>query len=46
MCLMAGYETLAKVGDLVSQVVFSEEVVPGAGNPYSSIIDGLRQILR
>ncbi len=35
MCLMAGYETLVKVGDLVSQVVFSEEVVPGAGNPYS-----------
>ncbi|HEY7029576.1 MAG TPA: clostripain-related cysteine peptidase [Gemmatimonadales bacterium] len=42
MCLMAGYETLVKVGDLVSQVVFSEEVVPGAGNPYTSIIDGLQ----
>jgi hypothetical protein len=42
MCLMAGYETLVKVGDLVSQVVFSEEVVPGAGNPYASIIDGLQ----
>jgi hypothetical protein len=42
MCLMAGYETLVKVGDLISQVVFSEEVVPGAGNPYTSIIDGLQ----
>lgn len=42
MCLMAGYETLAKINGLASYAVFSEEVVPGEGNPYTSIIDGIQ----
>ncbi|MFN8653296.1 MAG: clostripain-related cysteine peptidase [Gemmatimonadales bacterium] len=42
MCLMAGYETLAKIAGLTSYAVFSEEVVPGEGNPYTSIIDGMQ----
>lgn len=42
MCLMAGYETLVKLNGLAKYAVFSEEVVPGEGNPYTSIIDGLQ----
>jgi hypothetical protein len=42
MCLMAGYETLAKINGLVNFAVLSEEVVPGEGNPYTSIIDGIQ----
>jgi len=42
MCLMAGYETLVKLNGLARYAVFSEEVVPGEGNPYTSIIDGLQ----
>ena len=42
MCLMGGYETLAKLNGLAQYAVFSEEVVPGEGNPYTSIIDGLQ----
>lgn len=42
MCLMAGYETLAKIDGLTNYVVFSEEVVPGEGNPYTSILDGMQ----
>jgi hypothetical protein len=42
MCLMAGYETLAKIAGLADFAVFSEEVVPGEGNPYTSIIDGIQ----
>jgi len=42
MCLMAGYETLAKIEGLANFAVFSEEVVPGEGNPYTSIIDGIQ----
>lgn len=42
MCLMAGYETLAKINGLTNFAVFSEEVVPGEGNPYTSIIDGIQ----
>ncbi len=42
MCLMAGYETLAKIAGLTDHVIFSEEVVPGEGNPYTSIIDGIQ----
>jgi len=42
MCLMAGYETLATLSGLARYVVFSEEVVPGAGNPYTQILDALQ----
>lgn len=42
MCLMAGYETLAKIAGLTSYAIFSEEVVPGEGNPYTSILDGMQ----
>jgi hypothetical protein len=42
MCLMAGYETLVKLSGLTDYAVFSEEVVPGEGNPYTSIIDGIQ----
>jgi hypothetical protein len=42
MCLMAGYETLVKLTGLASFAVFSEEVVPGEGNPYTSIIDAIQ----
>lgn len=42
MCLMAGYETLVKLNGLTKYAVFSEEVVPGEGNPYTSIIDGIQ----
>ncbi|HWA56382.1 MAG TPA: clostripain-related cysteine peptidase [Gemmatimonadales bacterium] len=42
MCLMAGYETLAKIEGLANFAVFSEEVVPGEGNPYTSILDGMQ----
>ena len=42
MCLMGGYETLEKLNGLTQYAVFSEEVVPGEGNPYTSIIDGLQ----
>ncbi len=42
MCLMAGYETLEKLDGLTQYAVFSEEVVPGEGNPYTTIIDGLQ----
>jgi len=42
MCLMAGYETLAKIVGLADFAVFSEEVVPGQGNPYNTIINGIQ----
>jgi len=42
MCLMGGYETLAKLTGLTSFAVFSEEVEPGAGNPYRQILDGIQ----
>jgi hypothetical protein len=42
MCLMAGYETLTKLDGLADFAVFSEEVVPGDGNPYTAIINGLQ----
>ncbi len=42
MCLMAGYETLAKIQGLADFAVFSEEVVPGEGNPYTPIVNGLQ----
>jgi len=42
MCLMAGYETLIMVNGFADYVVFSEELVPGAGNPYKELIDGIQ----
>ena len=42
MCLMAGYETLVTLSGLTEAVVFSEEVVPGAGFPYQQVIQGIR----
>lgn len=42
MCLMAGYETLAKLVGLTDYAVFSEEVVPGEGNPYTAILNALQ----
>lgn len=42
MCLMAGYETLVKMQGLADFAVFSEEVVPGEGNPYTPIVNGLQ----
>lgn len=42
MCLMAGYETLVKIQGLASFAVFSEEVVPGEGNPYTPIVNALQ----
>jgi hypothetical protein len=42
MCLMAGYETLVKLDGLANVAVFSEEVVPGEGLPYTAVIDALQ----
>lgn len=42
MCLMGGYETLVMVDGLADYVVLSEELVPGAGNPYQQLIDGVQ----
>jgi hypothetical protein len=42
MCLMAGYETLVELQGLADFAVFSEEVVPGEGNPYTPIINGIQ----
>lgn len=42
MCLMGAYETLLKLVGLADYAVFSEETVPGEGNPYTSIIDALQ----
>lgn len=42
MCLMAGYETLSKLVGLTAFAVRSEEVVPGEGSPYTSIIDAIQ----
>jgi hypothetical protein len=38
MCLMASYETLAKIDGLTRYTVFSEATVPGAGNDYSLLL--------
>lgn len=42
MCLMAGYETLRTIQDVAGYAVFSEEVVPGSGNPYQEWLDGIQ----
>jgi len=39
MCLMGGYETLAVLNGAADYVVFSEEVVPSRGNPYTEIMN-------
>lgn len=36
MCLMGAYETLYSIRDVSRYAVFSEEVVPGDGNPYDT----------
>jgi hypothetical protein len=43
MCLMAGYETLAKLHGLVDYAVFSEAVVPGAGHEYRLMLGAIFQ---
>lgn len=43
MCLMGAYETMDTMEGLADYVVFSEEVVPGAGNPYREVINGIQQ---
>lgn len=43
MCLMGAYETMVTMQGLADYVVFSEEVVPGAGNPYQEIVDGIQE---
>lgn len=40
-CLMAMYEVAYEFIGLVDYLVFSEEVEPGAGNPYTAILNGL-----
>jgi cysteine peptidase C11 family protein len=42
MCLMAGYETLESITGLAKYAAFSEEVVPGAGFPYTALLDALQ----
>lgn len=42
MCLMAGYETLLKIAGLTDYAVFSEEVVPGEGLPYTAVLNALQ----
>lgn len=42
MCLMAGYETLESVTGLAKYAAFSEEVVPGQGFPYETLINALQ----
>jgi len=41
MCLMGGYETLHGIRDVARYAVFSEEVVPGAGNPYDTWLEAV-----
>lgn len=42
MCLMGGYETLRTIRSVANYAVFSQEVVPGAGNPYQGWLDSLQ----
>lgn len=42
MCLMGGYETLVKIKNLTSFAVFSEQTVPGEGNPYDAIVNAVQ----
>lgn len=43
MCLMAGYETLAKLQGITKYALFSEAEVPGAGFPYTDALRVLYQ---
>lgn len=43
MCLMAQYETLNAIQGYTDYIVASEEVTPGEGNPYDTIVQALRQ---
>jgi len=42
MCLMASYETLMALNGLTQYVVFSENTVPGEGNPYTELINSIQ----
>jgi hypothetical protein len=41
MCLMGGYETLAQLAGIAKVAVFSEEVEPSSGVPYTELLKGL-----
>jgi hypothetical protein len=41
MCLMGGYETLSQLAGIARFTTFSEETVPGPGNPYTAILKPL-----
>lgn len=43
MCLMASYEVFNVLDGMTDYVVASQEVVPGAGNPYQPIFKALRR---
>ncbi len=43
MCLMGGYETLHSIRDLAKYAVFSEELVPGDGNPYDTWLKAVQE---
>ncbi len=42
MCLMASYETLVELQGLAQTAVFSEEVIPGSGDPYQTILAAMQ----
>lgn len=42
MCLMGGYETLESIKGVTQYAVFSEEVVPGDGNPYETWLSAIQ----
>ena len=42
MCLMAGYTTLAQLDGQAEIAVFSQELVPGDGLPYTRVLDGIQ----
>jgi hypothetical protein len=41
-CLMGMYEVAYELQDVTSYLVASEEVVPGDGDPYDTILEGLK----
>lgn len=43
MCLMGAYETLHGIRDVARYAVFSEEVVPGQGNPYHTWLKAVQE---
>ncbi len=42
MCLMGGIETALATEGYADHLVFSEELIPGAGNPYDRVVGQLR----